>query len=90
MSKVVIENTKPRLHHLGEDVRLLPGRNEVDVDVWAKWRSHAIVQAHIRYGDFIEVDVKALDAPPVAEKPTSAGVAEVVEPEDSQKKKKRR
>jgi hypothetical protein len=53
-----IENTKARMHHLGADITLAPGMNEVDADAWAKVKDLPAVKGHIKAGDLVIVDEK--------------------------------
>jgi hypothetical protein len=61
MATVRIENTEARLHHIGKDITLTPGDNDVSAPAWAEARKNRIVQLHIEARHFIEKDVKALE-----------------------------
>lgn len=54
-SKIIIENTAKRPHGLAPGVVLIPGNNEVPLDLWQRLKSsHRIIKAHIAAGELVE------------------------------------
>jgi hypothetical protein len=51
---MLVTNKEPRIHHLGEHVRLLPGANEVDSKAWTEAKKIAVVRHYLDSGAFIE------------------------------------
>lgn len=45
-----IENTRAKIHHIGDEITLLPGSNDVDAAEWAKVKDLALVRHHIEAG----------------------------------------
>lgn len=50
--KIIVKNNGTGIHHLGDDVRLMVGANEVDVAAWEKWANHKMVRARIEKGTY--------------------------------------
>jgi len=59
---MLITNKEPRIHHLGEHVRLLPGANEVDAKAWEAAKKIAVVRHYLDEGTFIEHATKSATA----------------------------
>jgi Mg/Co/Ni transporter MgtE len=55
-----IKNTKPRVHHVGEELTLLPGHNLLDspakLKAWAEAKKIKVVQHHLEEGDLEEIE----------------------------------
>ena len=51
---MLITNKEPRIHHLGEHLRLLPGANEVDAKAWEQAKKIFVVRHYLDEGIFIE------------------------------------
>jgi hypothetical protein len=47
-----VENTEARIHHVGKDIVLLPGDNDVDEKAWAEALKIKLVKHHVEAGTF--------------------------------------
>lgn len=55
-----IENTEARVHHVGNEITLLPGVNDnVDEKAWDKVKDLPVVKHHVKVGHFVIIDEKA-------------------------------
>lgn len=54
-----IENNDKRLHHIGEEITLLPGKNDVDEKAWAKVAGLPVVKHYVEKGTIVPDDKKA-------------------------------
>lgn len=54
-----IENTEARMHHVGDDITLLPGANEVDEKAWAKVKDLKVVKHYVETSVFVLDERKA-------------------------------